>query len=133
MERRGTAVTVKQELEPYRQLVFAIANRAWMDIKDFLRFRNRSNITKETLYRLDRDYRTSIHFFTVPYNVGLYMETSYFAYLLNQLGHDEGTGIAQKAKARCLEIERTLNEEHNTQSKEEENHGKQVRRSNGIR
>lgn len=109
MERGRETFAVKPELEPYRQLIFAVAHQAWEDIKNYLKYRKRVKQDPYILNRLERDYRTSIHFFVVPYGEGRYQDASYFAYLMSLLGTDEGAGVAQKAKQKCLQILAELN------------------------
>lgn len=111
MERGGETFTVKPDMEPYRQLIFAVARQAWDDIQLYLKYRKRGPEKQElhVLNRRERDFRTSIHFFVVPYGEGRYQDTSYFAYLMSLLGTDEGAGVAQKAKQKCLQILAELN------------------------
>lgn len=109
MPRKTDEVPTKRIDEAYRRLVFAVANQAWADIQLYLKTRTKS-LTPEILNRRERDYRTSVHFFTAPYygEGERYPDISYFAHLCSIDGASDG--MAQKLRKLCFAIEREISE-----------------------
>lgn len=107
MPRKTDDVPTKRIDEAYRRLVFAVASQAWADIQLYLKTREK-NLTPEILNRRERDYRTSVHFFTVPYygEGERYPDISYFAHLCSVVG--AGDGMAQKLRKLCIAIEQEI-------------------------
>lgn len=109
MGRSSQTLTVERELniEPYQDLVYTIGTQAVGDIEAYLSYlkKDPAKQVKDTLYRLERDYRQSIRFFTIPYGEGsLVQDISYFAYLIHLVGGNEA--LPYRLKKDCLKLEK---------------------------